>query len=293
MDKYWELKKTLSNSLNQEIINEFLLNLKIANCSDYTLYNYRLFLERFFLNEKTPYYSLTSEDIQKWLMKHKTRFKESTIGAHLTILSSFYNFCVKEEYIDRSPIKRRWYPRLPQPIPKFLEKNDIAKTRQQSEKSTLRNQMLIEFMLTSGCRVSEVNGLNREDVNLENRTARVYGKGKKIRIVHFSERCGVLLEKYLDSRPKISPALFVTEKEKRLSIDGIKSVIKKIGKEAGLSTRLHAHRFRHTFATELLEKGAELSFIGEELGHKHLSTTQIYARLPKSEIVRLYRKFMG
>ncbi len=159
--------------------------------------------------------------------------------------------------------------------------------------TSLRNQLLVEFMLTSGCRVGEVHQLNREDVDFENRTARVIGKGKKIRQVHFSDKCAVLLDRYIDSCPQTSPALFVTTTGTRLGTRRIQKIIQDIGEKAGFDKRLHPHRLRHTFATELLAKGAELSFIGDELGHSNLETTQIYARLPKREIIALYRKYMG
>lgn len=294
MDEYWILKKTLPNDLNQEIINDFLLSMKLANRSHYTITDYRVFLEKFFIDMNDPFTILTSESILQWYKTNEWHLKESTIKRRLSILSSFYIFCVQEEHVERSPIKSRWYPRLPQPIPKYLVKEDIAKTRLQSEITTLRDQVLIEFMLTSGCRVGEVTKLNREDIDLKNCTARVVGKGKKIRYVHFTDKCAVLFERYLDSKDKTSPALFVSIRSgKRLSRRGIQRIVAEIGKQAGLTTSLHPHRFRHTFATELLAKGADLSFIGDELGHSNVSTTQIYARLPKREIISMYRKFMG
>ncbi|MEH6938317.1 tyrosine-type recombinase/integrase [Bacillus sp. JJ664] len=293
MEKYWELKKTLPNQANQEVINEFLLSLKLENRSDGTITHYRYFLERFFGDIKEDYSSLTSETILQWFLEHQSHVKEATLHSRLAVLSSFYNFCVIEEHISKSPMKSRWYPRLPHPIPKYLEKDDIAKTRLQIENVSIRNQLLVEFMLVSGCRVGEVNNLNWEDVDLENRTACVVGKGKKIRHVHFTDKCAVLFERYLTKRKIKSGALFVTTTGKRLGIRRIQVIIYEIGELAALSKRLHPHRFRHTFATELLAKGAELSFIGDELGHSQVASTLIYARLPKREIVSLYRKYMG
>ncbi|MFD5853873.1 tyrosine-type recombinase/integrase [Cytobacillus pseudoceanisediminis] len=294
MDKYWELTKSLPNTVNQEIVSDFLLSLKLANRSERTITLYRLFLERFFTDIKEPFFSLTSDAIQEWFFKNQGHVKEATLRFRLSVLSSFYTFCIQEEHLQLSPIKRRWFPRIPKSIPKDLEKEDIAKARLESENTSLRNQLLIEFMLTSGCRVGEMHQLDREDVNMKNRTARVVGKGKKIRQVHFSEKCAVLLERYTDSIPSnLSSALFVTETGKRLGIRMIQKIVKKVGEKAGLTTKLHPHQLRHTFATELLAKGAEISFISEELGHSDIGTTQIYARLPKREIVSLYRKYMG
>lgn len=294
MDKYWELTKTFSNVRNQEVIGDFLLSLKLANRSQGTIIIYRWFLERFFADRKELFSSLTSDMIIKWFKEHEEHVKESSFSLRLSVLSSFYTFCVQEEYLDRSPIKGRWFPRRTQPVPKYLGKEEIAKTVQQTEKTSLRNRVLVEFMLSSGCRVGEVHRLNREDVDLENRTARVVGKGRKIREVHFSEKCAVLLERYVDSLPKKAPALFISMTTgRRLAIRTIQEIVNNIGEEAGLDTSLHPHRLRHTFATELLAKGADLSFIADEMGHTDIGTTQIYARLPKREIVALYRKFMG
>lgn len=173
MEKYWELKKTLPNALNQEVINDFLQSMKLANRSQLTIKAYRQFLEKFFTDMNDPFTSITSDTILQWFKTHEWHLKESTINHRFSTLSSFYTFCVQEEYLERSPIKSRWFPRLPQPVPKYLEKEDIAKTRLQSEMTSLRAQVLIEFMLSSGCRVSEVSQLNRADVDFVNRTARV------------------------------------------------------------------------------------------------------------------------
>ncbi|WEG16709.1 tyrosine-type recombinase/integrase [Alkalihalophilus pseudofirmus] len=293
MDRYWELTKRLPNNETHGVVTEFLLSLKLANRSKITITLYRRFLEKFFGQIEEPFSSLTSDTIHQWFIKHEGKGKETTLRLRLSVLSSFYTFCIQEEYLDRSPIKSRWFPRLSKPVPKYLEKDDIAKTRFQSEKLSLRDQLLIEFMLSTGCRVGEVHSLNREDLDMKNRTARVMGKGKKIRYVHFTDRCAVLLERYLITIPKTCSALFVNSTGRRLGIRMIQKIVNGIGEEAGLHSRLYPHRLRHTFATELLAKGADISFIGEELGHRDIGTTQIYARLPKSEIVALYRKYMG
>ncbi|WHY59861.1 tyrosine-type recombinase/integrase [Cytobacillus firmus] len=293
MNKYWELTKDLPNESNQDIIGEYLLSLKVTNRSQVTVTAYRRFLEHFFGDVKEPYTSLASNKILEWFKKNGGHFSEATLRLRLSILSSFYKFCVQEGYVDCSPMKSRWFPRLPKPLPKYLEKEEIAKIRNYSEITTLRNQALVEFMLTTGCRVREVSNLNREGVDLENRTARVVGKGKKIRYVNFTDRCALLLERYLEVSHNTPNALFATSSGKRLDVRPIQLLIKKLGTGAELSTNLHPHRLRHTFATELLAKGADLSFIGDELGHSDVGTTQIYARLPKREIISLYRKYMG
>jgi len=293
MKNYWELTKSLPNQLNQEVVQDFLLSLKLANKSEGTVTQYRRYLEKFFGDMQQPFTSISSDEIQQWVQKHGSHLSEKTLRFRLSILSSFFTFCVNENQIESSPIKSRWFPRLQKPLPKYLDKEEVAKVRRESEFDTLRNQVLIEFLLSTGCRVSEVHRLDIQDVDVENRTARVIGKGKKIRHVHFTEKCAVLMERYLGMRSISNAPFFVTRGRRRLSVRMIQHILKEMGEKSGLNSNLHPHRLRHTFATELLSKGAELSFIADELGHADIGTTQIYARLPKREIVALYRKYMG
>jgi site-specific recombinase XerD len=135
-----------------------------------------------------PYTALTSDAVLGWFKKEDEYSSDAYFKLRLSIISSFYNFCIQEEHVNINSIKSRWFPRLPQSLPKYLEKEDIAKIRHYSEITSLRNQVLVEFMLTSGCRVGEVSELNVEDINIEKRTACVVSKGKKIRYVHFTEK---------------------------------------------------------------------------------------------------------
>lgn len=293
MEKYWELTVELPNYETHEVINEFLLSLKLANRSPSTVKLYRCFYEKFFTELNKSYKKLTSEEILAWFHEYQKNVKEATLLLKMSVLSSFYKFCVEEEYLGQSPMKSRWFPRLPKSLPKYLEKKEIAKMRQQTEKNSLRNQLIVEFLLTSGCRVAEAVALNREDINIENRTANVLGKGRKIRKIHFSEKCAILFERYFEEVPGPIEALFVQSTRKRIGVRVIQIIMNTIGKEIKLQGSLHPHRLRHTFATELVTKGAELSFISEELGHSSIETTQIYARIPNAELITMYRKYMG
>lgn len=292
-EKDWEVRQPFINQENKQVINEYLLSMRLANMSAATIHQYRFFLETFFKDRQGPFSALPPDEIQNWLIHNQKKLKATTIRRRLTILSSFYKFCVEEDYLEMSPIKRRWYPRLPKPMPRYLEKVDIAKVRQVSEKGQLRNRVLVEFLLATGCRIGENHKLNRKEVNLENRTAIVTGKGNKVREVHFTEKCALLLERYLETREDDHPALFISERGTRLGIRRQQEIVKEIGEKAKLIGSLYPHRFRHTFATELLIKGADLSFIADELGHRNLQTTKIYARLPDWKLISLYRMYMG
>ena len=294
---YWKLKRQLPNKENHKVINDFLMSLKVSNYSKHTLLSYRNFLQTFFKDRTEASSSLTSSQIQQWFIQNEKEknFKESTINNHLVILSSFYNFCVEEEYVNLSPIKSRMFPRLLRAIPKYLDKEEMAKIQGKTDHLWLRNRCIFEFLYSSGCRIDELHRLNRSDVDLENRITMVFGKGKKYRQVHFSEKCAHLLALYFEKRTDSNPALFVTSNQKanRLSKDMIRIMLKKLGEDAELTGSLYPHRLRHTFATEMLAKGADLLFIADLIGHNDLQTTQIYANLPKQELISLYRKYMG
>lgn len=290
---YWVLTKPFMNARNQEVINEFLISMKVSNLSENTIRNYRKFLGAFFYKKEEGFDSLTSDCILTWLNQHQDKWKEGTTCYYLGMLSSFYRFCVEEEYIEKTPVKMRWFPRIPKSIPKFLEKGEVAEIRLLCESERIRNRAIVEFFLVTGCRVGEVHGLDKKHIDFENRTATVTGKGKKIRTVHFTEKCSVILERYLAIRTDNQPGLFVTNWGERLKTSYIRTIVRELGESAKLSSSLHPHRFRHTFATDLLAKGASLSFIADEMGHKHIKVTQIYANFPKQEILTMYRKYMG
>ncbi|RYG71919.1 hypothetical protein EU245_12360 [Lentibacillus lipolyticus] len=293
MTKYWEVTKTLANSTNQQLINEYLLSLKLANRSQLSIENYRSKLQNFFLDIKQPIEKLTVEKVRDQLQTKYAGCRETTVATTISFLASFFQFCQKEGYLSHDLIKNRWRPRLPKSIPKYLGKEEQARTKLVIEKLSLRDRAIVELLLASGCRVRELHTLNISDVDLEERTAQVLGKGNEIRTVHFHDACALVLEKYLETRIDDNPALFLSHRKRRMTVRGIQLMIQKIGEQAELKTRLTPHSLRHTFATNLLSKGADISFISEELGHSKLDTTRIYARLPQEDVVSLYRKYMG
>lgn len=293
MLKDYELRITLPNSETHEMVNEFLLHLQLSNRSEGTICVYRCFYEKFFANFRESYKEITSEQIIKWIKVNVKNQKETTINLKMSILSSFYKFCIAEGYMEKSPMKSRWKPKLPVALPKYLGKKDISKMVQQAEKNTVRNRLIIELFLSSGCRVAELVSIKREDMDEENRSISIVGKGKKRRFIHYSEKCALLFEQYFKGFPIEKGPIFRKKSGKQLTTRTIQYVLAKVGKEIDLNESLHPHRLRHTFATELLTKGADLGFIAGELGHSDTNTTLIYARLPNYELQKMYRKYMG
>lgn len=293
LKNYWIVENNKIDTKTQNILNEYLQSLKIARKSELTIKMYHGFLERFFVNISKSVEELTQVDILDYLQNNCFKYCDYTIIRHISILSSFFKFCQSEGYIDITLIKKRWRPRRPKPLPKYLDKNEIAKIKLEAEKSSIRNRTIFELLLSSGCRVAEAQGLNIEDIDLKNRTAKVKGKGGKIRFIHFTETCAILLEIYINTHPFSTGPLFLGSKDNVLTIRTMQRIINELGEEAALLINVTPHMLRHTFATSLLSKGAPLEFIGEELGHEDDNTTRVYARLPREEMVSLYKKCMG
>jgi integrase/recombinase XerD len=297
MYKSHHFTECLNNKISiqtREVINQYLLNLKNEHKAEATISKYLWILELFFTKCCTPLKDLTSENVLRWLNDFSKDKSPRTIDLVLACLSSFFNFCLEGEYIEKLLIKKRWKPKIPHSLPRYLNEDEYARVKVASESLSLRDRALILFMFSSGCRRSEVSNLDLINVDLERRTAEVIGKGKKIRQIHFSEECALILKDYLKTRTTDEmDALFLNRKGKRLLPKGIYQIIKKLGKKAGLEKQLHPHVSRHTFATNMLARGAGIQFIADELGHSNLNTTRIYARIPTEDLIIAYQNIMG
>lgn len=290
--KYWESINEHISIETRRVLNEYFLSLKLANKTEATITKYLWILERFFYESSIPLGNLTSEDVLKWLNEFSVDKKAKTIDLFLSCLSSFFKFCLEENYMEEMVIKKRWRPKIPQSLPRYLNEQEYARVKVEAENLSLRNRALILFLFSSGCRRSEVSNLNIEDIDIKRRTAKVKGKGKKIRYVHFSEECTVVLTDYLQTRSfDETDALFINRKGCRLQSKGIYEMITRFGKKIGIP--LHPHCFRHTFATNMLARGADIEFIADEMGHANLNTTRIYARIPTEDMMLAYQNKMG
>ncbi|QOK25895.1 tyrosine-type recombinase/integrase [Cytobacillus oceanisediminis] len=292
--KYWQSSHESISEQTLLIINEYLLSLKLANKSEATINKYKWILERFFCECTVSLKALRSEDILKWLNEFSKGKRPKTVDLFLSALSSFFQFCLEEEYLEHVIIKKRWRPKIPQSLPKYLTEQEYARVKLAAEGFSYRDRSLILFLFSSGCRSSEASNLNIQDINIEKRTASVNGKGKKIRQVHFSEECALVLKDYLKTRTgDEEEPLFMNKFGQRLTKSGIYGITTKLGKSAGLNQSLHPHCCRHTFATNMLARGADLEFIADEMGHANLNTTRVYARIPTEDMILAYQNKMG
>ncbi|WP_342598090.1 tyrosine-type recombinase/integrase [Psychrobacillus sp. FSL H8-0483] len=174
-------------------MNEYLLSLKLENKAEGTITKYRVQIEKFLRECNVPLEDLTSDIVWKWLNNYSTNKKPRTIDFVLSSLSSFFRFCLEEEYMETQVIKNRWRPKIPHSLPQYLTEQEYARVKLAAEGLSIRDRALILFLFSSGCRKSEVSNLTLQDVDIAKRTAKVIGKGNKIRYIHFSEECAFLL----------------------------------------------------------------------------------------------------
>lgn len=275
----------------KEKIVLFLSSKKLEGLSPITLDSYNIELRVFSEHVKKRTQDITTSDIRVYLGEFDN-LKVSSISRKLSVLKSFFGWLTAEEFIQRDPTKKIKPPRKEKRLPKALSIEELEMLREGCE--TKRQRAFIEVMYASGCRLSEVQQLNKNDIDNRLMSTKVIGKGNKEREVYLSFKAMYHLKKYLQSRDDDCEALFVTERKpyRRLSNSGIQREIGKIAKQAGLEKNVHPHILRHTFATLLLNNGAELAAVQALLGHENASTTQIYAQLSEEKKHEQHKKYL-
>ena len=234
---------------------------------------------------------------------HRSRLASRSLARHLSTLRSFFRWACREGHVEKNPARALPSPRLPRTLPRAMTQPDTERLLESDEEGTFpeRDRALFELLYATGLRVSEAAGLDLEDVDFSARLLRVVGKGNKERIAPFGEEAGDALSAYLPARlarrrrahetgADDGEPLFVNARGGRLTTRSMARLLKLRLRAAGLSIEISPHALRHSFATHLLEAGADLRAIQELLGHASLSTTQKYTHLDAARLREVYRK---
>lgn len=221
----------------------------------------------------------------------------SSMARKIASLRTFFQFCIRRGMIFTNPAKEVATPRIPKRIPKFLTVDEVfALLKTPSDENALggRDRAVMELLYASGLRVSELVGLDIEDIDLMQKTVRVLGKGRKERIVPVGDKAIGAIQSYLGRRSELCPqgkaerALFVNRQGGRLSARSVERLMGKYIKRCGLQKNCTPHVLRHSFATHLLGSGADMRGIQELLGHASLSTTQKYTHVSIDDMMKVY-----
>ena len=223
----------------------------------------------------------------------------ATIARRLAALKAFYQFLVREKYLDKDPTANLESPKLEKRLPKVLTVREVELLLAEPDPSSpsgLRDRAMLELLYATGIRVSELVSLNLPDVNLDMGYIRCSGKGSKERIVPMGSMAIASVREYLDHgrgrlvRDREEQALFVNHHGRRLTRQGFWKIVKKYAEDAKIEKEITPHTLRHSFATHLLENGADLRSVQEMLGHADISTTQIYTHITRGRIKEVYAR---
>ena len=246
------------------------------------------------------YKTITKEEIRGFLKDLDSKeYAKTTISRILSSLRHFYSYLVINKVTKANPFKLIKNPKREKHLPNFLQPNELQEIFDSIELETplgIRNRLIIELLYATGLRVSELVDLKLNDIDEGNKEIRVLGKGSKERIVFFGDYALKYLKMYeKDSRPELlngksSEYLILNKDGEQITTRGVEVIINKIVNEAALKHNISPHVIRHTFATDLLNNGADLKSVQELLGHSSLSTTQIYTHITNERLRSVYLK---
>ena len=254
----------------------------------------------FIILKKINYKKITKEEIRSYLKYlDQLKYSKTTISRILSTLRHFYQYLMIHKVVEVNVFKLIKNPKKDKQLPNFLQSDELEKIFDSINLDTplgIRNRLIVELLYASGLRVSELTNLDIEDINLNNKEIRVLGKGSKERIVFFGEYAKKYLELYLtNSRPELendtkAKKLLLNNNGNPITTRGIQLIIDNIVRDASLKHNISPHVLRHTFATDLLNNGADLKSVQELLGHSSLSTTQIYTHITNERLRSVYLK---
>lgn len=288
-------------------LKSFIAYLSIEkNFSQHTVNAYKSDIISFFIwaNKITPE-KINFNKLREYLhFIQKFNYKKSTIARKIAALRTFFKFLYKSQFIQSNPTENLTAPKKPKSLPKFLTEDEMLSILDNVNIDTpagLRNKAILELLWATGMRVSELSGLNFEDLELDENEITVFGKGAKERIVLISERAKKYLLQYINvARPLIAKGykiettnkspVFINKTGFRLQNKTIRNTINNIVDKIQLPKHVTPHVFRHSFATKMIENGADLRIVQELLGHSSISNTQIYTHISTQHLKQEYNK---
>lgn len=278
----------------EEELEAFLVRKRVDGRSEGTIEQYNLHLRRVLRYINKPVKEITESDLFMYLSMYKKQRNVSSVYLDniRLIFSSFFGWLNNKGYIAKNPAAGLDPIKTEKRIKKPLSDTELEILRR---KCTIgRDVSLIEFLYSTGVRVSELISLNKSDIDFDSMKVVVYGKGAKEREAYLTAASCMHLKEYLASRTDNNEALFVSLKapHERLTVAGVEEILRRLGKATGIE-KVHPHRFRRTMATNILNKGMPIEEVKEILGHVKLDTTMIYCQINKENVRHHHRKYMS
>ena len=282
------------NISNEEYLSMFLAAKQIEGCSARTIQYYRVTVEHMIRRIPLEIRKITTDDIREYLAKYQKMNScgKVTVDNVRRNLSSFFSWLEEEDYILKSPMRRIHKIKTKQAVKEVISDEMIEQLRDHCK--CKRDLAMIDLLYSTGIRVGELVGLNRTDINFEERECVVYGKGDKERRVYFDAKSKLHLQDYLKERVDDNPALFVTldAPYERLKISGVEIRVRELGRKLNMD-KIHPHKFRRTMATRAIDKGMPIEQVQKILGHSQIDTTMQYAIVNQNNVKSAHRKYIA
>ncbi len=274
-----------------ENLQKFLNYLKYQkNFSDHTIKNYDIDIKAFYTFIKKQ--DINTESIRKYLKElYEKKYTNKTISRKVSALKSYFKYLESENIIKENPMSLISNPKIEKTLPNYLNYDDLEKLLNypdQDKKEGLRDALILEMLYSLGCRVSELANIKVKDIDINDRKILILGKGNKERYVFYGSKCETLLEKYL--KKEMHEYLLTNKHGNKLNERTIRKIVDDNARKAGLEVHVTPHTLRHTYATHLLNDGADLKSVSDLLGHENLSTTQIYTHVSNERLREVYLK---
>ena len=278
-------------------IDDYLNYIKIEKgLSDYTYDNYKRDLIYFFEYVKKDYSKITKTDIIKYIEYLSKNNNPRTVNRHIVSIKNYFKYMTKTNKISDNPCSDITGLKMPKTMPRVLSEDDINKLLDITCNTAFdyRNKAMMELMYSSGLRVSELLNLEVNNVDLDMYLVRCFGKGSKERIVPISDYAKEALDTYINvyrntlTKNKVTNILFLNSRGDKLSRQGFFKILKELALEKGINKDLSPHTIRHSFATHLIDNGADLRSVQTMLGHENIKTTQIYTHVSNNFVKENY-----
>lgn len=283
------LEGSENDNCNLNLLNEFISAKITENKSKGTIERYRYMLTRILTTINVPITKINVYHLRQYLMNEKDRgMQDSTINGYRTMLCCFFNWLQNESLISANPtanlcpIKCQKVIRTPY--------SDVEIEKLKTACDNVRDKAILMFMLATGCRISEVVGTNRDDINWGNMSCKVLGKGNKERIVYLDTVAVMYLRQYLNQRKDDKECLFCSRTLSRLTVAGVRYILNELEKKTGVKN-VHPHRFRRTLATRLIDRGMPIQDVAHILGHEKVDTTMKYIYIEDNNVKVAYGKY--
>lgn len=279
-----ESQEIKDDDRSSQALHEFLFTKEIAGLSKNTLSQYSYACSDFLSWLSAPLSNVTAQDVRNYLyqLDHRSHMSSRSLDNRRSILSSFFSWMHDEGIIPTNPLKK--VSKIKYEVKPREPLTDVELASIRAACANIREKALVETLYSTGCRISELANLDISDVDFISREVKLLGKGNKHRVSYLNGAAFVDLQDYLRSRTDENPALFVgmIAPHNRLTAQTLEEIISKLGKRAGIRKHLHPHLFRHTLATDAINRGMPVEEVQGILGHVDINTTMIYTKLSKS-----------